>query len=81
MDLGKLRKFIKETSDLPDDTDLIVEQKDGGQDEALYIEVCTHENGGLHYSKESIEGNKGNPSFDPDCWEKLEKPTVKIAMR
>ncbi|MCK4540006.1 hypothetical protein KAU09_02535 [Candidatus Parcubacteria bacterium] len=80
MNLGGLRRFIEGIAYLPDETDLIVEQKDGGQDEALCAEVCTYEYGGLHYSKDSVKENEDNTAFDPECWEKLEKPTVKIAM-
>jgi|GEM_PF-3350952 hypothetical protein len=83
MDLGELRRFIKQTEHLPDKTELIVEQKDGGQDEALSVEVCIYEHGGgLHYSEESFkEEEKGGKDFDPESWWKLDEPTVKITMR
>lgn len=73
MNLGELRRFIQETANLPDETEIIVEQKDGGQDEALCVEVCTHEDGGLHCTEEDIT--------DPDQCDELEKPSVKITMR
>lgn len=82
MDLGKLRRFIKEIEHLPDETELIVEQKDGGQDEALCVEVCVYEHGGgLHHSEEDFKEAEKEKDFDPEGWWKLDVPSVKITMR
>jgi hypothetical protein len=78
MDVGGLRKMLE---GLPDDMKVIGEWKDGGQDSVLSAEVCTYENGGLHYSEETMKVSlRDGDGLDRDCWEKLKKPTFKISV-
>jgi hypothetical protein len=76
MNLGELREIIK---DLPDEMEITVEDKTGGQDEALCAEICFRERGGLRYSEESIKDDA--EGSDSECWELLESPELLITMR
>ena len=75
MNIADLRKAI---DGLADDMEVIVEFGNS-QKEAIFAEVCTHENGGLDHSSEAMEMSiKAGDGLDPECWEKLETPTFKI---
>jgi len=76
MNIGKLRKAIE---GLPDDTEVILEWPGDSQRNAVYAEVCTQQNGGLHYSEETKrESIKHGDGLDPEAWDELKKPTFKI---
>lgn len=76
MNIGDLRKAIE---GLPDSVELIIEFGSAGQKGAVFTDVCTHENDGQHYSADAMETSiREGDGLDPECWDKLEKPTFKI---
>jgi hypothetical protein len=52
MNVGQLRKALE---GLPDDIELISQFGTAGQKDVVYTDLCTHENGGMHYSTEAME--------------------------
>lgn len=76
----KVRDLRAALEGVSDDTEVIIEWG-GGQHGACYAEVCTHENGSLHYPTDTVKAsiqNGESEGFDPECWDQLDAPTFKI---
>ena len=76
MNVGKLREAL---AGLPDGMEVILEFGAAGQKNAVFFEVCTHANGGMQYSTETMDISiRDGDGLDPQCWEVLGEPTFKI---